>query len=197
MNHLQNIQQDIDWLSEIIGERIKNINFHFESLLPVETGSGNVYANFINEHSLGIYERLLIILTLVPHLHPVLLYEKFNASYSKKVNSHNYNVRCPEFNSGIIKSAGSDSFLPTGHTFLYLVAGNNLAKRSELITNISEGNYVTIAQNIISPIQNNAYDPLLSNLLMMEHNFALAFISDNEKYIHVNPTIKNPIKTES
>ena len=77
----------------------------------------------------------------------------------------------------------SNSFLPTGQTFLYLIAGKNIEKRVYYTKSIFEKQFHTISKNVIYPIQNNDFDPLLGNIITLKHNYALAFLTNNIELI--------------
>ena len=184
MEHLVNIEADIAWLSTIIEERVKQNNFNFESIKPDDLNKGCVYSDFIVENKISNEERLLLILALVPHIYPVYLHNKFNTNYMNPDHSSKiYFIRCPEYHSAIIKSPSSNSFLPTGQTFLYLIAGKNLEKRVYYTKSIFEKQFHTISKNVIYPIQNNDFDPLLGNIITLKHNYALAFLTNNIELI--------------
>ncbi|MGB3180564.1 MAG: hypothetical protein WBB45_04200 [Cyclobacteriaceae bacterium] len=120
---------------------------------------------------------------MVPHLYPVFLHKKLNDNYLNSLPQHRAQSEFQKFYFGIIKSSASDSFMPTGQTFLYLVAGNDLATRARLIGNIYENKYVLVAQNIVVPVQNNGYDPVLSNVLTISQRHVLAFILNSPSFL--------------
>jgi len=43
MEQIVDIQKDIDWLSLVIEERVKDINFDFNSILPENLSSNSFY----------------------------------------------------------------------------------------------------------------------------------------------------------
>jgi len=179
MEHLQDIEADINWLAQLIKERILDSEFNFETLKPDDFKHDSVYSNFITENNITFSERLLVILTFVPHIYPVFLYENFNRNYFTQYTLPSQPIKCPKHHSAIIKSPSSDSFLPTGQSFLYLIAGQNIEKRVEYMKNIFEKQFYTISNDIISPIKNSNFDPLLANMITLHHNYALAFLTNN------------------
>ncbi|MBN1990852.1 MAG: hypothetical protein JW783_15725 [Bacteroidales bacterium] len=185
MDYIATIEKDIAWLSVIIEERVKQKNFNFDLIKPDDLKKDSVYSDFIVENKISNEERLLLILTLVPHIYPTYLHEKFNANYLNPDDSSSmYFIKCPEYHSAIIKSPSSNSFLPTGQTFLYLVAGENLEKRVFYTKCVFEKQFHTISQNVIYPIQNNVFDPLLGNIISLNHNYALAFLTNSTELIN-------------
>ena len=184
MDNLINIEADIEWLAQIIKERVKDRAFDFDAVKPINFEQKCVYSNFINSNCKNNEERLLVILVLVPHIYPVFLHRKFTSTYLHTSTRGAHSTKCPEHYSAIVKSSTSESYLPTGQTFLYLVGGDNIRKRVKNIRCIYEGVFFTITNNIISPIKNSTYDPLLGNIITLNQNYALAFLTNNEKLIN-------------
>ncbi len=190
MEHLQDIEADINWLAQLIDNRIHDDDFNFESHKPKKFRHDSVYTNFIVNNKVSDAERLLIILAFTPNIYPVFLNERYNLSDFKAsrftpLELINYRSRL-----AFLKSPSSDSFLPTGHTFLYLIAGENLQQRAYYTKCIFEKRFHAISDNVIFPIQNNNFDPILSNIISISHNYALAFLTNNVKFI-------KPINNES
>ncbi|MFK7798170.1 MAG: hypothetical protein AB8E82_12000 [Aureispira sp.] len=186
MEYLQIIEADINWLAQIIQARIKDESFNFDTIQPPILKTGSIYSNFIIEHKISVIERFLTILVLVPHVYPVFLQEQFSKTYMGASYSNPKFAECPKHHSAIIKSSTSDSFLPTGQTFLYLVGGKSIVKRVLCLQNILGNRFYTIANNVISPAKNSVFDPLLSNIISLSHNYALAFLTNNIKLIKNN-----------
>lgn len=182
MEFTETIIAEINWLSKIIEERVVNVNVDFYSIIPPQLTKDSIYSSFINDNKISADERLLLISTLVPNIYPVYFYERFEDKYfSKTIHSHY--VECPKFICGITKSTTSNSFLPTGHTFLYLVSGSDFKRRIEIVSKIFEKKYITIQKNIIYPIANSQFDPTLSNILAISQNHAIAFLTNNSTYL--------------
>lgn len=186
MENLSNIKADINWLTQIIRKRIKDSSFDFSTIAPIKFKQKCVYSDFINDNCKNNEERLLIILVLVPHIYPMFLQDQLNSTYLKTSSISPQTTRYPEHYFAIVKSSTSESYLPTGQTFLYLAGGNDIEKRITNIKNIFEGKFSTITNNVISPVKNSSYDPLLGNIIILNHNYALAFLTNNITIIKNN-----------
>jgi hypothetical protein len=141
----QELEKELYWLDRIITRAI-NIygeTTYYEEIIaedgsrtsqksdnsPIESIKENHfpeiktnYSRFIIENNLSFYERLLLILTLVPHLSPEFLEKKFKQDHLNKI---------PQI--GLSRMQDSHIFIPTGLTFLFLVnnrtsGGRDLAK---------------------------------------------------------------------
>ena len=120
------LASDLEWCADIVLMRLKlylgqecvyqDIT-HLPPALPEGTSP---YAEFLKQHSLNFEERLLLVLSLVPHLRPQLLdfFLVKNTSYDREFT---------EF--GGVLEAPHKGFLPTGETALFLLAGKDLHKR--------------------------------------------------------------------
>jgi ATPase family associated with various cellular activities (AAA) len=108
--------------------------------LPPDLATGkSVYADFVNYYRLSPEERMLLMLVLIPHVQPHLLDVFFTVN---KTSARGYT----EF--GGIKANRHSGFLPTVETALFVLAGNNLAKRFSLYR-LFEADHIFLAHNII------------------------------------------------
>lgn len=180
--YISDLEIDIDWLSSVIEERIKNKNFDFSNYFLPELSGKSLYSVFISQNELTREERIMLILTLVPNIYNFFLHECFHKNYVS-IHHETHFVECPKYYAGIVKTSTSESYLPTGQTLLYLIAGNDLAKRADVITGIYEKKYYLTNENIVLPVSNNEFDPLLSNILIMKQQYVVSFITNNYKHI--------------
>lgn len=134
------IVRELQWLEEILYERIchdgKNtvsVNrkdpFNIKTISPPqikEPGSG--FSSFIIENNLSFEERALLILAIAPHLKPELL-EEYAVDEANlllfEVHSH---IKYILGTRGLVYKG----LLPTGLTYLYLMAGKDSVKRLEI-----------------------------------------------------------------
>jgi hypothetical protein len=135
------LQCDLDWLETLLEYRIFE---HFgdkekreesatrftgvekitDICAPVFRNGRSAYTGFLEEHSLSFDERALLVLALAPHLSPALL-DVF------KLQNKQLGKTFTEF--GGIQGKIHSGFLPTAETFLFLIAGDDLEKRMELM----------------------------------------------------------------
>ncbi|PSK93419.1 ATP-binding protein [Taibaiella chishuiensis] len=100
---------------------------------------GSVYAGFVQYYGLTTDERLLLMLALVPHLQPQLLDVFFT---SNKSLGRGYT----EF--GGVKGSRHGGFLPTIETAMFILSGNDLARRFYL-ARLFEPDHVFSAHGIL------------------------------------------------
>jgi hypothetical protein len=123
------IQQEIDWLREILKTRSAmnskqpgKYNDVLDIPPPDLSNSRSAYTQFVKQHGLGTLERFLVIISSVPHIKPELL-DMFMAK-----NSQTHQVYT-EFGGKQGKS--HNGFIPTGVTILFILSGCDLKKRFE------------------------------------------------------------------
>ena len=155
------LESELAWLFQVVDTRIK-IEFGKESdhndiydLSPPEVDTGAIYGRFIHHYRLTPPERLLLILSLVPHVRPQLLdiFHTHNSASNREFtefggrNGHDYNA-----------------FLPTGETALFILAGNDLSRRLSW-RSLFDDDHIFARHNIISLKQSEPGEPLLSGFL--------------------------------
>ncbi|WP_374539494.1 ATP-binding protein [Chitinimonas taiwanensis] len=126
--HAEALRQELDWLEAVLELRFKQ---HFEqqpfalaSLAPPALLAGSALAELVAQYGLGARERLLLALAMAPHLRPAALDLFF-------VKNRNFDRGFSEF--GGIKAQRHGGFLPSGETAAFLLAGEDLAARLELL----------------------------------------------------------------
>lgn len=106
---------------------------------PDLTDDQSVYAEFVKHYKLSPHERLVLILTLVPHIQPHLL---------DVFLSTNKNIGRGYTEFGGLKANRHSGFLPTIETALFLLAGNDLNRRFNLYS-LFEPDHFFSAHNIL------------------------------------------------
>ncbi len=121
------LQRELEWFDRVLQARLK---LHFgqpcdvadirELPPPSLDGDASDYANAVAECGLDFDERLLLMLTLAPHVRPQLLDMLW-------VRNANLDRGFTEF--GGWKGRHHNGFLPTCETAVFLIAGEDLARR--------------------------------------------------------------------
>jgi hypothetical protein len=183
----KNLQADLDWLEEIIDRRFRFTfikvyaaapTYENKKYLDIEEISPpnlqkeySTYAQFVYQNELSFENRLLLILSLAPHISPNFLdrhvvgksdkveFEKALSAYSKNLNE-----------LGGVTSENFRGFIPTGLTWLFLLAGHNLQKRMEILTEINE-NHIFIKEKIIMFNPTHPHEPVLSGAIGIDPNW--------------------------
>ena len=121
--------------------------------LPAE--ATDAYSRLVQREQLGRAERLVLALALAPHFRPQALDSLF-------VRNSLYDRRFTEF--GGLQGSNHAGFLPTGETVLFLLAGNDLARRLPYQFHLFSDS-VLITAGLIELGTPNAAEPALSGAL--------------------------------
>lgn len=165
------ISAELDWLERVINYRIReNFDDAFEkddSILraPVLSEPESVYSRFVRMFALKNDERLALILCLAPTLRPQVLDAFF-------LRDQNTNRGFSRF--GGAPTTGYNGFLPTGETFLFLAAGDDLFARFELYR-IFATDHVFAEHNVIELQAAARNEPYLSGVLAVGREFVDLF----------------------
>lgn len=125
------LTQEINWFAEVLNLRLtsyfdpeKNHHSIFELPPPNLNHSPSYYAQFIQHYQFSVPERLVILLALMPHIRPQVL----DILWSKnEMTDRGFT----EF--GGWQSPTHSGFIPTGETAMFILAGEDLTARFELI----------------------------------------------------------------
>ena len=131
----QDLQRELNWFAEVLDTRLKlyfgtdnseqnTVTSIFEIIPPHLSQSNSYYAKFIHHYNLSSDERLVIILALIPHIRPQLL----DVLWIKNEATER---GFTEF--GGLHGSNHSGFIPTGETAAFILAGDDLASRFELI----------------------------------------------------------------
>ena len=121
---------------------------------PGITNDPSPYAAAIRQFNMAYAERLVLILSLVPHLQPELL----DMFLMKNADTDH------PFTQLGGQKASYGGYLPTGETAVFLLAGNVLAQRYELL-HLFDDTHFFHTQNILKLQPAAAGEPRLSGLL--------------------------------
>lgn len=158
----QALSQEMAWFSRILDRRIKLYFEQGEELAEVRelpppevSQDASFYARLINDENFGSAERLVMILALIPHLRPQMLDIFFTSN-------ENFNRGFSEF--GGVQGKYHSGFIPTGETAAFLLAGDNLESRLQLMSLFSS-EHPLFAKGILILGEGEAQEPLLSRPL--------------------------------
>ena len=144
MNHADNtlnLIDELNWLCKLIRFRknesesknsfttdngVRGISEIVELSPPDLRNEHSVYAKFVYEHELSFELRLLLILTLANHISPKVLAAEFETEKGGYTDTWLKNVRTL---GGASSNGGNSWFLPSGLTYLFIVAGADWQQR--------------------------------------------------------------------
>lgn len=136
-------------------------------LYEVNVSNGSELYKFIKSNKLLKSEIVTLLVSLVPHISP----DFFNSIISKYLpNGGDF----PEF--GGVKGKNHRGILPTGETVLYILAGNDIEKRSKLMSMFEE-DHLFAQKNVlyIEPVPQG--EPKMSGRLVLDEEYVDLFVS--------------------
>jgi hypothetical protein len=140
-------------------------------VLPDFSDSDSNYAQLVKKFKMGLEERLVLVLALLPHIKPHLL-------DILHIKNQTYDTPFTEF--GGIKGEKHRGFLPTGETAVFLLAGSNLEKRFRLLKLFDTSHF--FAKEKILTLENIARDePYLSGVLRISKEY-LSLLTTGETF---------------
>ncbi|MGI4743378.1 MAG: ATP-binding protein [Janthinobacterium lividum] len=171
------IQAELAWLEAIVDTRLKlyfQTECDYETIeevpLPDLNADTSPYAQLVRERPLTAPDRLVLILTLAPHVRPQLLDYFF-------VRNTAYDRGFTEF--GGVKGKNHGGFLPTGETALFLLAGDDLARRITLQTHLLHESPL-FRTNILRLEVTDPQEPALSGPLALTPDY-VAYLTTGEQ----------------
>jgi hypothetical protein len=125
----RDLEAELAWFGRVLDARFgshfsRDRDTEHRDVLEIEppnlSASDSPYAAFLRHYRLDFAGRLALMLGLVPHLRPQLLDVFF-------LKNQTFDRRFTEF--GGIRQGSDGDFVPTGETLLFILAGNDLARR--------------------------------------------------------------------
>ena len=158
------LERELDWFNRVLEARISLYfgqeceygDIH-EIAAPDLAGSESEYARLVADCAMGFDERLVLILSLIPHIRPQALDTLF-------VSNKNFDRGFTEF--GGWKAKIHSGFLPTCETAAFVLAGNDLEKRFE-ITHLFEPECILARRGILRVEHRSPGEPFFSGALMI------------------------------
>lgn len=158
------LEKEIAWFKAVLAARC-DIYFCREGALedihgltpPDLVAEQSEYVQLVREYAMGFDERLVIILALLPHIQPHVL-DTFLLNNQETARGFT------EF--GGWKGKGHSGFLPTCETAVFILAGDDLAKRFDVMRLFQPDHYLS-KQQIIKVEHIASGEPFLSAMLMM------------------------------
>jgi len=171
-NKHHNLIRSLDYLAEVIRKRLEH---HFA---PTSNGKSSLalsgftmdesedpFSHFVISSKLTIEEFIVLLLVLAPHVVPNF-FERLVNSYLKKGGDF------PEF--GGVKSGQTRYMLPTVSTALFLLAGEDFARRLDLME-IFDAEHLFAKYNVISLEEIKGGDPILGAKIVLNSDYVDLF----------------------
>lgn len=182
-DNAQVLEGELNWFAEVLNKRLKfyfgtdNTETSVFEITPPDLGSSNsYYAQFIRQHNLSSDERLVLLLALIPHIRPQLL----DVLWIKNETTER---GFTEF--GGLQGATHGGFIPTGETAAFILAGDDLASRFELMR-MFEGDRFFAHHNILYLAPVALGEPLLSGAITISREYLYRFTTGIERKPNFN-----------
>lgn len=173
----QSLEREMDWLQVVVDVSMglyfdteKRFNATDEILPPDLSEDASMYAYFIKKHHLGFKERVVLGMSLAPHIRPGLLDPFF-------LKNSTYDRFFTEF--GGLKGRYHNGFLPTAETAAFVIAGRNIQKRVELIE-LFKPHHLFSKANVLKLNLNQGNEPLFSSGLQLSEEHLTLFTTGQE-----------------
>jgi len=164
------------WLANVIDTRLNLYNNRkaaYDSIadisLPKEEDDKSVFGQVVAYYNMNVFERIILLLALAPHIMPHLLDVFF-------VKNADYDRAFTEF--GGAKAQAHTGFMPTGETAAFILCDNNLENRFYLLKIFSEDHFFR-KSNILKLIQANNDEPFLSGTITITGEY-LSYLTHGE-----------------
>jgi AAA+ superfamily predicted ATPase len=146
-NNSSNLEKEVDWLNLCLWTRLAvmtgNEEWKFKTIedvpVPELNPEDSAYASFVKENHLNYAERLLLMLSLIPHIKPQSL--------------RPFKIEHNEFS--LIDTKINGFYLPTGETAMFLLAGHDLSSRI-VYHHLFEQEHIFYKKNVLdlaSPVE--------------------------------------------
>lgn len=163
-NNAPSLEAELDWFFKVLDSRIK-LQFGHECAYsdisevtpPRFDEDDSLYGRFINHYDLSFAERVILVLSLIPHIRPQMLDVFFTKNAA---NSRDFT----EF--GGRNGHSFPGFLPTGETGLFILSGDDLSKRFSFYY-LFEANHYFARHNILTLENIKPGEPYLNGFLTL------------------------------
>jgi hypothetical protein len=168
------LARELEWFGQILETRI-SLYFGHDSrystiydIPPPSLGpKGSFYEEVVRENNMSIDERLVMLLALLPHIRPQVLDMFF-------IKNKNFDRTFTEFGGWVGKTHGG--FLPTGETAAFILAGEDLRKRFEIMS-LFDPDHFFATKNILRLEGQGRNEPFLSGSLVIATEYLNRFTS--------------------
>ncbi len=168
------LKKELEWFNRVLETRISlyfGNDCPYDDIYEVNTPAlirnGSFYEQIVREHDMTIDERLVMLLALIPHVRPQVLDTFF-------IRNKNFDRTFTEFGGWRGNTHGG--FLPTGETAAFILAGDNLKKRFEVLR-IFDPDHFFARDNILRLEGQGQNEPFFSGALVIATEYLNKFTS--------------------
>lgn len=133
------------------------------------------YLNFILKHGLDFYDRVLLVLALTPHILPHFLkyemHENRKNPFLKQVSEEQITLM------GLVQGSKSRAYLPSWLTFVYLLEGDNLPRRTKRFYELLAKKSLLLREGYIQVEDHQPGEALGSGVLWLSRELIMELLS--------------------
>jgi len=174
VKNAQILEREIAWLAKVIDTRF-NLHFNLESAYdsiyaipaPNINTDNSTYARILRHFEMNFQERIILILSLIPHIKPQVLDCFF-------MKNERYERIYTQF--GGLKGKYHSGFLPTGETASFILADGDISERIELIE-LFRPEHFFAKHNILKLDLRRGNEPILSSGLQISDEYLMMLTS--------------------
>jgi hypothetical protein len=162
------LEGELAWFNRVLEARIslyfKNECAYasiYEIPPPEQRDTDSFYAKVVTEFDMNFDERIILVLALIPHIRPQVLDTFF---------IHNTNFNRPFTEFGGWKGNTHGGFLPTGETAAFILAGNDLEKRFDILRLFADDHFFA-KKNILKIENHGTNEPFFSGALVISAEY--------------------------
>ena len=162
------LEKELDWFNQVLETRFSLVfetDSAYETVYdipaPVLNGDGSAYAGLVKEHEMTFDERIVLMLSLIPHVRPQALDLLFT-------RNSQLDRAYTEF--GGCKGQTHGGFLPTCETASFILAGRDVEKRFEIIR-LFEDEHFFARKGIIKVDHQSTGEPFFSGVLRLSADY--------------------------
>ncbi|MFA0963971.1 hypothetical protein AB9P05_19345 [Roseivirga sp. BDSF3-8] len=157
------IESALSWLRQVAMSRNRNDSASLAAI-PAPALNNEQAGPFASlSETLDEPDRLLLILSLSPHITHTLLEEILLVSGAGMPGRASNRIAT----TGLVQGAQFQGYLPTALTFLYLAAGENVGHRVQLMQWLSEGRSQLIKKEKVILAPHKPLEPVFSGVLYL------------------------------
>lgn len=184
MNDYTFFENELKWFEQLLHWRSKKGKWEtlsFQEILSSEKQGAylelpnpadyptSLWAKFVEEHQFSVNDRLLLTLVLIPYLKPASLGRYLGVKSDDKDALSMMSL---------VQGGAFLGKLPTGYSYLFLVAGKNFRVRVEEMRRIAANQSPLLKMELIKIGGSHEVEPALSGPLKVEKRFALSMVTN-------------------
>ncbi len=177
-NNAKTLLEELKWLHTVLDTRFKlyfnqpcEYNSIYDIPIPEIIPGASVYADVIHFYKVSTEERIIILLSIAPHVCPQIL----DVFFTK---NEKYGRGFTEF--GGVKGNQHSGFIPTGETAAFVIAGNDILGKIQVI-NIFDPDHYFAKYKMVSLDKDKSNEPILSGILSITPDY-LSYFTNGTQY---------------